>query len=45
MLFIHTFLTISFFAKQSTYFLAMIIGLGFYLFKREKYLMGFIHGK
>jgi len=45
MLFIHTFLTISFFAKQSTYFLAMIIGLGFYLFKREKYLMGFIDEK
>jgi len=45
MLFIHTFLTISFFAKQSTYFLAMITGFGFYLFKREKYLMGFIDEK
>jgi len=44
-LFIHTFLTISFFAKQSTYFLAMIIGIGVYLFKREKYLMGFIDEK
>jgi len=45
MLFIHTFLTISFFAKQSTYFLAIIIGLGFYLFKREKSLMEFIDEK
>jgi len=44
-LFIHTFLTISFFARQSAYFLAMIIGLGFYLFKREKSLMEFIDEK
>ena len=36
MLFIHTGLTISFFSRQSIYFLAILIGLGFYLFKSEK---------
>lgn len=38
--FIHTCLTISFFAKQSAYFLAIFLGLGFYLFKREGFLKG-----
>jgi O-antigen ligase len=42
--FIHTFLTISFFSKQSIYFLAVFIGVGFYLFKRENYLTGNIDG-
>ena len=43
--FIHTFLTISFFSKQSIFFLAVFIGVGFYMFKRENYLTGSIDGR
>lgn len=42
--FAHTFLTISFFSKQTIYFQAVFIGVGFYLFKREKLLIGNLHG-
>jgi len=37
--FIHTFLTISFFTKQSIYFLSMLIGLGCYVMRRESFLI------
>jgi len=43
--FIHTFLTMSFFSKQSLFFLAVFIGVEFYLFKRENFLTGVIHGR
>ena len=43
--FIHTFLTISFFTRQSVYFLSIFIGLGFYVFKRENILMGYSNEK
>jgi len=42
--FIHTFLTISFFSKQAIFFLAVFVGVGYYLFKRENYLAGNIDG-
>ena len=43
--FIHTFLTISFFSKQAIFFLAVFVGVGFYFFKREKYLACNIDGR
>ncbi len=43
--FIHTFLTIPFFSKQAIFFLAVFVGLVFYLFKRENYLTGNIDGR
>ena len=42
--FIHTFLTIGFFSKQSIFFLSVFIGVEFYLFKRENHLTGIIDG-
>jgi len=45
MLFIHTFLTISFFSRQSTYFLAIIIGLGGGVLNKEKFLMRYADEK